>query len=100
MRGIAGDFRNWQFSVSATGPLFDEVAFRLAGDLRYSHTTSKIDDRAQGADPNHDVYGLLRAEAARQAERNSRVQVRTQLHAFAIPDAAGRGPEAAIREAP
>ena len=61
-RGIAGDFRTRHFSVSATGPLFDEVAFRLAGDLRYSHTTSKIDDRAQGADPNHDVYGLLRAK--------------------------------------
>lgn len=59
-RAIAGDFRTRQLSIVGSGPLSDEVAVRLAGDLRYSRTSSKIADRAEGADPNHDVYGLLR----------------------------------------
>ena len=43
-------------------PVTGDVAVRVAGDLRYSRTTSEIADRAEGADPNHDVYGLLRAQ--------------------------------------
>ena len=62
-RAIAGNFRTRQLSALASGPIAgDEVAFRLAGDFRYSRTTSKIADRAAGADPNHDVYGQVRAK--------------------------------------
>lgn len=60
VRVIAGDFRTRQLSIVGSGPLSDEVAVRIAGDLRYSRTSSKIADHAEGADPNHDVYGLLR----------------------------------------
>ncbi len=62
-RLIGGNFRTGQVSAVASGPIAgDEVAFRLAGDFRYSRTTSRIADRAAGADPNHDVYGQLRAK--------------------------------------
>ena len=62
-RLIGGDFRTRQVSALASGPIAgDEVAFRVAGDFRYSRTTSKIADRAAGADPNHDVYGQVRAK--------------------------------------
>ncbi|HVH49399.1 MAG TPA: TonB-dependent receptor [Sphingomicrobium sp.] len=62
-RGIAGDLRERQASVVASGPIAGEgAAFRIAGDLRYSRTTSRIEDTMEGADPNHDVFGLLRAK--------------------------------------
>ena len=61
-RAIVGDFKTRQISALASGPVVgDDVAFRIAGDFRYSRTTSRIDDVMAGADPNHDVYGLLRA---------------------------------------
>lgn len=58
-RAVAGDFRTRQFSVAGTEPLTDDVAVRVAGDLRYSGTSVWMADLARGADPNHDVYGLL-----------------------------------------
>jgi outer membrane receptor protein involved in Fe transport len=62
-RLIGGNFRTGQLSALASGPIAgDEVAFRLAGDFRYSRTTSRIADRVAGADPNHDVYGQIRAK--------------------------------------
>lgn len=62
-RGIIGDFNTRQISASATGPLAgDTVTLRVAGDLRYSRTTSHIKDVMEDADPNHDVFGLLRAK--------------------------------------
>jgi iron complex outermembrane receptor protein len=62
-RLIAGDFKTREVSALVSGPLAgDAVAFRIAGDLRYSRTTSKLADRAEGADPNHDVYGQVRAK--------------------------------------
>jgi len=62
-RLIAGDFKTRQVSALASGPVAgDAVAFRIAGDFRYSRTTSRIADRAEGADPNHDVYGQVRAK--------------------------------------
>lgn len=61
-RAIVGDARTREASFSATGPLSRDVAFRIAGDLRYSRTSSQILDRLAGADPNHDAYGLLRAK--------------------------------------
>ena len=62
-RLIAGNYKTEQASVVASGPVVDDqVALRIAGDFRYSRTTSKLADRAVGADPNHDVYGLLRGK--------------------------------------
>lgn len=61
-RAIAGDYQTRQISAVASGPLSDSAAVRVAGDLRYARTTSRIDDVMAGADPNHDVYGLLRAK--------------------------------------
>ena len=40
----------------------DLAAFRVAGDFRYSRTSSKLEDVIEGGDPSHDVYGLLRAK--------------------------------------
>lgn len=62
-RAIVGNFRMRQASLLASGPIAgDEVAFRVAGDFRYSRPTSHIIDEIRDADPNHDVYGLLRAK--------------------------------------
>lgn len=61
VRALAGNLRMRQVSAVASGPLVpDELAWRVAGDLRYSRTSSDIADRLEGADPNHDVYGLIR----------------------------------------
>jgi outer membrane receptor protein involved in Fe transport len=62
MRLVAGDYRTGQVSAMATGPLSGDVAVRVAGDLRYSRTTSRIADVMSGADPNHDAFGVLRAK--------------------------------------
>jgi len=63
VRVIGGDLHLRQVSALASGPLAgDQVAFRIAGDVRYSRTTSLLEDAISGADPNHDVYGLLRAK--------------------------------------
>lgn len=61
-RAIYGNFRARQISAVATGPVSGDVAVRLAGDFRYSRTTSRIADRVEDADPDHDVYGVLRAK--------------------------------------
>ena len=62
-RAIVGDLRTREDSIVASGPIAgDELAFRIAGDFRYSRTTSRIEDTMEGADPNHDVFGLFRAK--------------------------------------
>lgn len=62
-RAIAGDLRLRQLSALASGPLAgDQLGFRIAGDFRYARTSSLIEDVIEGADPNHDVYGMLRAK--------------------------------------
>jgi iron complex outermembrane receptor protein len=44
-----------------SGPLLeDQLAFRVAADLRREHTSSRIGDVYGGADPNRDNYGVLR----------------------------------------
>ena len=63
----AADRRQFQTGAAGVGDgvgagAGDEVAFRVAGDFRYSRTTSRIADRIEGGDPNHDVYGLARAK--------------------------------------
>ena len=61
-RVIAGNYHTGELSAVASGPLSGDVALRFSGDIRYSRTTSKIADRIEGGDPNHDVYGLARAK--------------------------------------
>jgi outer membrane receptor protein involved in Fe transport len=61
-RLIAGDHGMRQSSALVSGPLSADAAMRVAGDLRYSRTSSAIVDDMAGADPNHDVFGLLRAK--------------------------------------
>ncbi|MEO7634758.1 MAG: TonB-dependent receptor [Sphingomicrobium sp.] len=62
-RAIAGDRRGRQLSLSATGPLAgSQLAYRVAGDYRFSHPASKIADQVRGADPDRDEYGLIRAK--------------------------------------
>ena len=62
-RAIAGNYKTRQASALISAPLLgDDIAFRIAGDLRYSRPTSRIIDEIRKADPNHDVYGVLRAK--------------------------------------
>jgi outer membrane receptor protein involved in Fe transport len=62
-RAIVGSLKMRQVSALMSGSLAgDSVAFRVAGDLRYSRTSSKLEDVIEGGDPSHDVYGLLRAK--------------------------------------
>ena len=61
-RAIGGNYRTGQLSLLASAPLSGDVALRIAGDIRYSRTTSDIADRIAHGDPNHDVYGLARAK--------------------------------------
>ena len=63
IRAIAGSLKMRQVSALMSGSLAgDSVAFRLAGDFRYSRTSSTLEDVIEGGDPSHDVYGLLRAK--------------------------------------
>lgn len=62
LRLIAGDYHSGQVSGAASAPVSPDIAVRVAGDFRYSRTTSHIAPVMSGADPNHDVSGLLRAK--------------------------------------
>lgn len=60
-RAVYGDIAMSQLSVVGSAPLIDQqLAVRIAGDLRLGHPASRIADRMVGVDPNHDDYGLLR----------------------------------------
>lgn len=60
-RLIGGNQHEREISAVASGPIVPgEVAYRIAGDLHYERTSSLIADQSVGADPNHDVFGLLR----------------------------------------
>jgi outer membrane receptor protein involved in Fe transport len=61
IRLTAGNYDTRQASAALTGPLMpDQLAFRLAGDIRRSRTTSTITSPARGIDANRDEYELLR----------------------------------------
>lgn len=48
-------------SVMLTGPILpDQLAFRFAGDVRFSDTSSTRADPFEGADPNRGNYGMAR----------------------------------------
>jgi outer membrane receptor protein involved in Fe transport len=62
-RVLAGSDDLRQVSLAASAPVIDEqLAFRIAGDLRRGHPNSDIGDVFEGADPNRDDFALLRAK--------------------------------------
>jgi iron complex outermembrane receptor protein len=62
-RAIAGNYDTRQASAVVSGPIVaDQLAFRIAGDIRTSRPSSDIADRMVGADPDHDDHGLLRVK--------------------------------------
>lgn len=62
LRVISGDYRTSQVSVAASTAVSPDIAFRVAGDFRYSRITSHIAPVMSGADPNHEASGLLRVK--------------------------------------
>jgi len=57
----AGSLDMWQGSAAASGPLIDDqLAFRLAGDVRRGRTASRLTSPDREIDPNRDDYELLR----------------------------------------
>ncbi|MGZ2413014.1 iron complex outermembrane recepter protein [Sphingomonas sp. F9_3S_D5_B_2] len=61
-RAIIGNLRTREVSAMASGPLSPDVAVRVAGDLRYNRTASRIADHMVAAEPNHEVFGTAHAK--------------------------------------
>ena len=60
-RLVAGDFDTREASAMVSGPLVtDQLAFRLAGDVRHARTTVRLAELMRGANPNDDDYSLVR----------------------------------------
>lgn len=60
-RVLSGNYKTRQLSAVASGPLVEQqLAFRLAADLRRSSASVEFADLLQGADPNDDRFGLIR----------------------------------------
>lgn len=65
-RLILGDYQTRQLSAVVSGPLIaDDLAIRIAGDLRRNRTTSEFRD-LPNADPNRHRYGLVRLKLLAQ----------------------------------
>lgn len=63
VRVLGGNYDTRQGSAVVSGPLVaDQLAFRIAGDLRRSRTSSQIADLIDGANPNDDDYGMIRVK--------------------------------------
>jgi outer membrane receptor protein involved in Fe transport len=61
VRAIGGSLARQQLSGVVSGPLVkDQIAFRIAGDLRGGKSSSRLADVHQGADPNRDDFALVR----------------------------------------
>jgi outer membrane receptor protein involved in Fe transport len=78
-RAIAGSLKTRQVSAVVSAPISGDTGLRVAGDLRYSQTSSDIADVIEGGDPNHDVYGLLRAKLVSTPGPDTRVEL-TYVH--------------------
>lgn len=60
-RVLAGNFNARQMSTVASGPLVEQqLAFRLAADLRRNNASVKYAGKPRGADPNDERFGLIR----------------------------------------
>ena len=67
VRLVAGDYSTRQAAGVVSGPIIeDQLAFRLSGDLRRSHTASRITSAAVGIDPNRDDSELIRLKLLAQ----------------------------------
>jgi len=63
-RLVFADYATRQFSAALSGPLIaDQLALRVAGDIRTGQPTSNLTSAATGIDPNRDEYSLLRIKA-------------------------------------
>jgi iron complex outermembrane receptor protein len=63
LRAIGGQAHTRQLSGVISAPIVDEqLAFRISGDLRRSHTSSELSGTAEGVNLNHDRYGAVRAK--------------------------------------
>ena len=63
VRVLGGNYDTWQGSAVISGPLVaDQLAFRIAGDLRTSRPSSDIADFVDGASPDEDDYGVIRVK--------------------------------------
>lgn len=68
-RAIAGNLDTRQLSGVVSGPLVGEqVAIRIAGDLRRGRTSTRITDRMPGANPNRDDFGVIRLKLLAEPE--------------------------------
>ena len=62
-RLIAGNFGARQGSVVVSGPIAgDQLAIRVAGDIKLGRNSSKMADQISGASIDRDDYGLVRAK--------------------------------------
>jgi iron complex outermembrane recepter protein len=61
-RGIVGSAYTRQVSAVASGPISTGLAYRVAGDLRFSRPSSLLGENAVGGHPKRDRYGLLRTK--------------------------------------
>ena len=70
VRVLGGNYDTRQGSAVISGPLVaDQLAFRIAGDIRRSHTSSQIDEHSiVGANPNDDDYGVIRVKILAEPE--------------------------------
>jgi len=63
LRMAAGNYAARQASAAVSGPLIaDQLALRIAGDIRRNNTTTSMTSAASGADANRDKYELLRVK--------------------------------------
>jgi outer membrane receptor protein involved in Fe transport len=63
MRLIVGESHTRQMSATLSGPLIvDQLAFRVAGDLRRSRTAARLGGNISGVNLNRDDYGNVRVK--------------------------------------
>ena len=102
VRGIVGDLDARQASAVISGPIVaEELAFRVAGDVRRSRPSSDIADRIAGADPGRDDYGLARLKLLATPGALSAVRLEltfNHLESHAPPFAGLRRPFKARRD--
>ena len=61
VRGIVGNLGTRQFSAVLSGPIIDDqLAIRVAGDLKLGRNSSKMADGIPGANIDRDDHGLMR----------------------------------------
>lgn len=60
-RAITGNLGSRQLSLALSGPIVtDQLAIRIAGDLKLGRNSSRMADGIEGADIDRDDHGLLR----------------------------------------